>query len=68
LPGRAEPVVTTVAQACARKPGYLSEQVAKNAAYLATLDRNQVCDGPLFTYHCPSCGDWHLTSKPQEET
>ncbi len=44
---------------CAVKKRYLSETVARNAAYLFALDPEKK---KLSAYKCRVCPHWHLTS------
>lgn len=48
---------------CGRKAFYPSELVATKVA-LASMRRGAP---PLWTYRCPLCGGWHLTSHPRAD-
>jgi hypothetical protein len=45
------------AKAAYRSPAKARQAIAK---------RNGRADVPLYTYVCPRCGLWHITSQPQQ--
>lgn len=46
-------------QGCQRKQGFVSQQAAQDAAYLARMQFGHEYD----TYQCPWCQQWHLSTQ-----
>lgn len=49
------------AAACASKTRFFTQTSCRAAAD----EQEELYDRPLFTYRCPACGLWHMTSKKQ---